>query len=227
LTEVSFVVAFAAGFLSFFSPCIIPLLPAYLTYLGGSAAATGRAGELDRYFLAGRAALFIAGFSLIFILLGASAGGVGSLFQLYRPLFNRIGGILIIIFGLQVVGIVRLPFLNQEKKWHFNTRTPGAVSSFLLGMAFALGWTPCIGPVLASILIYAGSQATFFQGMLLLGFYSLGMALPFMVVALALGPVARLLRQLSRYLPIISMVSGIILIIMGLLVFFGQLSSFI
>lgn len=227
MPNISLAIAFAAGLLSFFSPCIIPLLPAYLTYLGGSAAATGRTEELDRYFLAGRAALFIAGFSLVFILLGASAGGLGSLFQLYRPLFNRIGGILIIFFGLQVAGIVRLPFLNQEKKWHLDARTPGAVSSFLLGMAFAFGWTPCIGPVLASILIYAGSQATFFQGMLLLSFYSLGLALPFMIVALAMGPILRLLRQLSHYLPIISLASGIILIIMGLLVFFGQLSSFI
>ncbi|QGP90935.1 Cytochrome C biogenesis protein transmembrane region [Neomoorella glycerini] len=223
----SIAMAFAAGMLSFFSPCILPLLPAYFTYLGGSAVASGKAEDLDRSFLAGRAALFTAGFSLIFILLGASAGGLGSLLQLYCPFLNRAGGILIIFFGLQVAGIVRLPFLSQEKKWHLQPRAPGTAPSFLLGMAFAAGWTPCIGPVLASILIYAGSQATLFKGMLLLTFYSLGLAVPFIVSALALGPVLRLLRQFSRYLPIISLVSGIILIIMGLLVFFGRLNTFI
>ncbi|WP_406676631.1 cytochrome c biogenesis CcdA family protein [Moorella sp. ACPs] len=219
--------AFAAGMLSFFSPCIIPLLPAYFTYLGGSAAASGKAEELDRSFLARRAALFTAGFSLIFILLGASAGSLGSMLLRYRPFLNRAGGILIIFFGLQVAGIVRLPFLSQEKKWCLQPRAPGAVPSFLLGMAFASGWTPCIGPVLASILIYAGSQATLFKGMLLLTFYSLGLAIPFIASALAVGPVLHLLRQFSRYLPIISFISGIILIFMGLLVFFGRLNTFI
>lgn len=219
--------AFVAGVASFFSPCILPLLPAYFTYLGGSAVAAGKVEDLSRLFLLGRAALFTAGFSLIFILLGASAGGLGALLFTWRPFLNRLGGILIIFFGLQVAGIVRLPFLNREKRWQVTPQTPGAVPSFLLGMAFATGWTPCIGPVLASILIYAGSQATLLQGMLLLALYSLGLALPFLAVALVLGPVLRLLGHFSRYLPIISLVSGIILMVMGLLVFLGRLNTFI
>ncbi|BCV22112.1 cytochrome c biogenesis CcdA family protein [Moorella sp. Hama-1] len=227
MAEVSLAVAFVAGLLSFFSPCILPLLPAYFTYLGGSAVAGGRVQDLDRSFLAGRAALFTAGFALIFILLGASAGGLGYLLQAYRPVVNRLGGILIIVFGLQVAGIGRLPFLAREKKWELRPRTPGAAASFLLGMAFAAGWTPCIGPVLASILIYAGSQATLLQGMLLLATYSLGLALPFLVAALALGPVLHSLRKFSRYMPQISLISGFILVAMGLLVFFGRLNAFI
>ncbi|MGI9862687.1 cytochrome c biogenesis protein CcdA [Moorella naiadis] len=227
MAEVSLAVAFLAGLISFFSPCILPLLPAYFTYLGGSAAADGRVQDLDRSFLAGRAALFTAGFALIFIILGASAGGLGYLLQAYRPVVNRLGGILIILFGLQVAGIGRLPLLAREKRWELRPRTPGAAASFLLGMAFAAGWTPCIGPVLASILIYAGSQATLLQGMLLLAVYSLGLALPFLAAALALGPVLRSLRKFSRYLPQISLVSGLILVVMGLLVFFGRLNAIV
>lgn len=227
MADVSLVIAFLAGVLSFFSPCIIPLIPAYLTYLGGSAAAGGRVKDPGRSFIAGRAALFTAGFALIFILLGASAGGLGYSLRVYRPALNRLGGILIIIFGLQVAGIGRIPLLAREKKLELRPRTPGAAASFLLGMAFAAGWTPCIGPVLASILIYAGSQATLPRGMLLLAVYSLGLALPFLLVALALGPVFHSLRKFSRYLPQISLVNGIILIIMGLMVFFGRLNAFI
>ncbi|WP_258359623.1 cytochrome c biogenesis CcdA family protein [Moorella sulfitireducens (nom. illeg.)] len=218
--------AFTAGILSFFSPCIIPLLPAYFTYLGSTAAANAGAGGLNRSFLIGRAALFTGGFTLVFMLMGASAGGLGSLLQVYRTFLNRAGGILIIFFGLQVTGIVRLPFLNQEKKWHLQPRDPGAATSFLLGMAFAAGWTPCIGPVLASILIYAGSQATLLKGTLLLMFYSLGLAVPFIASAMAIEAVLRLLSRVYRYLPIISLLSGIILIIMGFLVFFGKLNTF-
>ncbi|WP_338826753.1 cytochrome c biogenesis CcdA family protein [Neomoorella thermoacetica] len=227
MVDVSLVIAFVAGLLSFFSPCIIPLLPAYFTYLGGSAVASGQVQDLGRSFLAGRAALFTAGFALIFILLGASAGGLGYVLQAYRPVLNRLGGILIIIFGMQVAGIGRIPFLAREKKWELRPRTPGAAASFLLGMAFAAGWTPCIGPVLGSILIYAGSQATLLRGMLLLAVYSLGLAVPFLLAALFLGPVLYSLRKFSRYLPQISLISSIILVVMGVLVFLGRLNTFI
>ncbi|MEW8959212.1 MAG: cytochrome c biogenesis protein CcdA [Moorella sp. (in: firmicutes)] len=222
LDNISLAVAFSAGILSFFSPCIIPLLPVYFSYLGASAAGGEEEGK-KRVFLVGRAVLFIFGFSLIFIVLGMLSGSLGFLLLQYRSLLNRIGGLLIIFFGLYVAGIVRPSLLNREKKWHLQPRAPGALASFLMGMAFAAGWTPCIGPVLASILIYAGSQATLFKGMVLLAFYSLGLAVPFILTALAMGTVLQLLRRSSRYLPIISFISGIILVIMGLLVFNGRL----
>lgn len=222
LDNISLAVAFSAGILSFFSPCIIPLLPAYFSYLGASAAGSEEEGK-KRVFLVGRAVLFIFGFSLIFIVLGMLSGSLGFLLLQYRSLLNRVGGLLIIFFGLYVAGIVRPSLLNREKKWHLQPRAPGALASFLMGMAFAAGWTPCIGPVLASILIYAGSQATLFKGMVLLAFYSLGLAVPFILTALAMGTVLQLLRRSSRYLPIISFISGIILVIMGLLVFNGRL----
>lgn len=226
LQEISFAVAFAAGVLSFFSPCILPLLPGYFTYLGGTAVSGIRSGEHGHFFLAGRALLFITGFSFIFILLGATAGGLGTLLNEYRSLLNRIGGILIIIFGLQVTGIGILPVLARTKKFNFTLPTPGPIASILLGMAFAAGWTPCIGPVLASILLYAAGQATIQQGMLLLSFYSLGLAVPFIVAALTFESFLTLIRNFSRYLPQISLASGIILIFVGVLVFLGRLNNF-
>ncbi|MDN5348013.1 MAG: cytochrome c-type biosis protein [Clostridia bacterium] len=219
---ISVFVAFGTGLLTFISPCIIPLIPVYLTYLGGTSELTL---SENRYRLLGRAAAFTAGFAFIFILLGFSAGALGSFFFAYRKLVRQIGGLLIILLGLQTAGILKIPWLLKLKKWEFRPQAPTVTSSFLMGMAFGTGWTPCVGPVLASILIYAGSQGIALKGAVLLGLYSLGLGLPFLILAITISWSRNLLQRFSRYLPYITMASGILLVLFGILVFFNRLQD--
>lgn len=220
--------AFSAGLLSFLSPCVLPLVPAYITYLTGTSVAelsTGRTKPDTLYKAIG----FVAGFSIIFILMGASITFLGRLLTTNQGIIRKIGGIIIMVFGLHMTGLFKIKLFYSEKRLLPFGEDKGNVSSIFMGMSFAAGWTPCIGPILSSILIYAGSMETLGRGILLLVFYSLGLAVPFLLTALAIGSFTKYFKRLSRHLPLISVVSGILLILMGIMVFtnkLGMLSRF-
>lgn len=214
--------AFGAGLLSFFSPCHLPLIPAYFAYLGGSAGvATGEPGR--RWLLVRRTIFFVLGFSLVFILLGASATAVGGFLAARREFLRQLAGLIIILFGILATGLVPWAPLYGQKHLGWRPRGHSEPGAFLLGLTFALGWTPCVGPALASILVYAGSTATVGSGLLLLAVYSLGLGLPFIVAALLFERFAAFKAGLQRFLPRLSLVLGGTLVIFGLLVFFNLL----
>ncbi|MDD2352629.1 MAG: cytochrome c biogenesis protein CcdA [Candidatus Caldatribacteriota bacterium] len=230
IQEVSYLAAFIAGLLSFLSPCILPLVPGYMSFISGLSLEqlTDKDKRNDKSFyrvLTG-ALFFILGFSLVFILLGASATLIGQLLQKYSVLFKRIGGILIIIFGLHMLGIINIQFLNFQKKYQrskdlqFNL----FLTPFLLGFAFAFGWTPCIGPILAAILVYASTQDTILKGVTLLSVYSLGLAIPFLVTAIAVNQFFRFSKNIKKYFRIIELVGGLLLVIIGIMIFSDNLA---
>lgn len=210
--------AFLAGVLSFLSPCVAPIVPGYLGFIAGVAVDRAEVcgpqpRDTERIVIA--STLFVLGFSAVFIALGAAAGTLGELLDGYRPVITRLSGGVMIGMGLVVLGIVRLPTLYRERRLPLIDRPYGPVGTVLLGMAFGCSWTPCIGPVLASILLYAGSAETAQDGALLLALYSAGLGLPF--VATALGLSRGLLGGLKRHLGAINATSGALLIGMGIL----------
>ena len=222
MPSVSLALAFVAGVLSFLSPCILPLIPAYLSYLTGQAIAEGLSPKAKSFLLL-QAVGFVVGFSIVFITMGAAASTLGQLFAEYQHIFRRLAGVFIIIMGIHLTGILKIAWLYREKRFLPLVQKSKA-GSILLGMAFAAGWTPCIGPILSSILFYAGSLDTIWQGVLLLTSYSLGMAVPFLLAALLIQRFTLLLERFKKHLTVISVISGILLIITGLLIYTDQLS---
>jgi cytochrome c-type biogenesis protein len=217
--DVSVGVAFLAGLASFLAPCVLPLVPAYLGYLSGFAVTQSKTdGEQrsarDRGLVVAHAFFFVLGFSVVFILLGTLAGTVGQFLR--GPWLRYIGGVVIIFFGLSLMGILNVPLLYQEAKIQWRgKREWGFVSSLLVGMVFASGWTPCVGPALSSILVLSAEQSTAARGAGLLAAYSAGIGVPFMLAALLVDQVGAYLRRIGRYLPIIQKVSGAILLVVG------------
>ena len=212
-------VAFAAGLLSFLSPCVLPLVPSYVGFLTGMTLP-----ELSdrRRVAALHALLFVAGFSLIFILLGASATALGSVLKYYQHWIARIGGVLIILFGLVCLGVFRVGLLQQDRRVQFQHKPVGYLGSALVGMAFGAGWTPCIGPVLGGILSLAATSESVSRGMLLLGVYSAGLAVPFLIAAVAVESFLDWFQRFRRFLPWVMRVSGALLILVGVLMATGQ-----
>lgn len=209
--------AFTAGILSFLSPCVLPLVPSYLAYVGGSGAA-------KRSILLRNAALFVVGFSLIFIALGASASALGSLLRSQRELLTIGGGVLVIAFGLVLLGVIRLPVLMRDTRVQARHDASTPIGAVLLGMAFAAGWTPCIGPVLGGILTLAGASGTLLEGVTMLAVYSAGLAVPFLLAALALDPFLRASRRVRHWLPWVERAAGGLLVIAGVLMVTGTYS---
>lgn len=209
--------AFAAGLLSFLSPCVLPLVPSYLAYIGGGAGARRGRALIGSLF-------FVLGFSLVFIGLGASASLLGGLLSAYRRELTVVGGVLIVSFGLIMLG-VKIPFLQRESRLRFSGETSTPIGAVLLGMAFAAGWTPCIGPVLGGVLTLAGTSGTLGRGVALLAVYALGLALPFLLAALMLESFTRFSRGLRRYLPWVERVSGAILIVAGAMLLSGTYTA--
>lgn len=209
--------AFLAGFLSFISPCVLPLVPVYLGYLTGSVV-TGESSPPPGVAL-GHALLFVLGFSLVFVLaFGAPVGLLGRAMIRLTPLLVKAGGLLLIIFGLHTTGLVRIPFLTLERRIEWRpARDPSYLRSLVIGMTFAAGWTPCVGPLLGAILTLAFNAQSLGTALLLLIAYSAGLALPFLAVALLLTAAAEQLRNWNRYLNVVSLVSGVFLIVVGLL----------
>jgi cytochrome c-type biogenesis protein len=212
-------VAFAAGLLSFLSPCVLPLVPSYIGFLTGMSLSemSGR-----RRVALGHALLFVLGFSLVFVLLGASATALGRALNYYQLWLQRIGGVLIIGFGLVCLGVIRAGFLSGERRVQVEHKPVGYLGSALVGMAFGAGWTPCIGPVLGAILGLAATSQDLGRGMLLLAAYSAGLALPFLAAALALDSFLGWFQRFRRYLPWVMRVSGVLLIFVGVLMVTGE-----
>jgi cytochrome c-type biogenesis protein len=221
---VTYWTAIGAGLLSFFSPCVLPLVPAYLANLAG-ASAIETVEKRNIWPTLFHSIAFIIGFSILFILLGASAGLIGSTIAQYTETLRIVAGIVVIIFGIFLIAAYKIPWLNYEKRMHVTgSRNPGYIRSVLIGAAFAIGWTPCIGPILGSILFIASYTQETMKGALLLGAYSLGMAIPFLIIGLAWSWVVPFWKGITRHLVLISIISGILLIIVGILMLTGQLT---
>ncbi len=217
--------SFGAGVLSFFSPCILPLLPAYLSMLSGFSAAELREGKdtVPTAKILIRAALFCLGFSIIFITLGAAAASIGGILSAHKEILLKFFGIITVIFGLHVSGILRLNFLNYEKRMSIRNDRRDSAGAFFMGVAFALGWSPCIGPVLGGILSIALVKGTTLSGVLMLTFYSAGIALPLMITALFTANIFSMLKKFRKHMKYVEMTAGIILVILGFLLFFDRL----
>ena len=220
--NISLFLAFSAGLLSFLSPCVLPLIPGYLSYLTGSNLGEQRDSKAKRILLY-KSIFFVMGFTLIFILMGASITSLGKLFIKHRLLVKRISGIIMIIFGIHTTGIFTIKKLYMEKRAISLGNAEGFLGALIMGLAFAAGWTPCIGPILGSILLYAGSHDTIGRGVLLLTSYSLGLGLPFIGSALLFDKLSFKLKSLNKYLKPLSIISGIIMIILGILIFTDKL----
>ena len=213
--------AFLAGTASFLSPCHLAIVPSFLGFLGGTAVATP--GTVERGLLVRRAALFVLGFSIAMVLLGMSIGLVGYLVWDRVPLLRKVGGVLLLIFGLHTLGLLRLPLLYRELRW-FPARLgqPGSWTAFLLGLVFGVGWTPCVGPVLAAILFLAAESATVWQGGALLAVYAAGLSLPFLGIALALGRAPAVVTRLRIYSRSVEWATGTLLLVIGVLLYTNQ-----
>jgi len=229
MKDVSFPLAFLAGIMSFLSPCVLPLLPSYVSFITGVSfedLTTGADRRKIRYLTITNSLTFILGFSTVFVALGASSSAVGKFMFEYQEWIRIGGGILIIVFGLFVAGILKMDFLMRDKKVHLSGKPAGYVGTFLVGMTFAAGWTPCIGPILGTILLYASSQGSAFYGFKLLAVYSLGLALPFFVSSLAINSFLSYSRKLMRYMRVIMIISGLLLILFGILLLTNRVREF-
>lgn len=222
--SVSFAVAFLAGLLSFLSPCVLPLVPSYLGFITGMSL-DELTGNRSRRDVLVPALLFTAGFSLVFLIMGASATFLGQLLLRYQDWIARIGGVLIILFGLHLLGILRIGAFLRERRVQMNARPVGYFGAVVAGVVFGAGWTPCIGPVLGTLLTYASARANLASGMLLLAFYALGLALPFLAAAYATGSFLSTSKGVRRYIPAFEKASGVILLIAGVLLVSGSFSA--
>jgi len=221
--NISLFVAFSAGVLSFASPCVLPLVPAYLGYLGGQVASVEE-GTLSRWATFLHGLFFVLGFSVIFVALGAAASGIGHLLHAYRLALMRVGGVVIVVFGLHTLGVLKISFLYYDTRRHYRPRPElGYLSSALMGFFFGAGWSPCVGATLGAILTLALNEATVGRGALLLFSYSIGLGIPFLLMALGIGQAADILRRGRRAMRAVTIVSGLFLIALGLLVFTNNL----
>jgi cytochrome c-type biogenesis protein len=218
--------AFLAGLLSFASTCVLPLVPAYIAYMGAAAAGTQTSFGQQLKVL-GKAGLFVAGFATAFVALGASFGLIGADLRAYRPLLLEIAGVALVLIGIALLTVGRIPGLMGEKRFDVAHRLPRAPwAAYVIGLAFAIGWTPCVGPILAAILLRAGSTGTAAQGALLLAVYSAGLGLPFLVAAGLSGMLSRLLARVRGAYAVLNAVAAIFLIGMGVLIFSNRLTVF-
>jgi cytochrome c-type biogenesis protein len=226
MDNVSLVAAFVGGILSFISPCVLPLVPGYLSFVsgvsleqmrGGDSAGAPNASGRGRVFLSSLA--FVLGFSLVFVALGASATAIGQLVSGQLRLLGKIAGVVIIVFGLHTMGLLRIGWLYRDTRLQTQAKPAGPLGAMLVGIAFAFGWTPCIGPILAGILAIAGAQETVGQGVTLLAVYSIGLGVPFLITALAVNRFFSAFARIRRYYHAVEIVSGVLLVAIGVLIF--------
>jgi len=225
--SIGILVAFSAGLLSFLSPCVLPLIPSYVTFITGM--------SLDEVKTSRRTAvlhsvLFIVGFTLVFVSLGASASALGRVIFAAREWIARIGGVLIIVFGLYLLGVFDLALFSRERRIHFADKPTGYLGTVLVGIAFGAGWTPCIGPILGSILTFAASEASLRLGLVLLFSYSMGLAVPFLLAALAVDKFVALFAKYKGAMVWVNRVGGVVLIAIGILLvsnYFTLLASYL
>jgi cytochrome c-type biogenesis protein len=222
VTPISWLLAFGAGLLSFFSPCVVPVVPGYLSLVSGVAIGAEPASRRQTERVIVASVLFVLGFGTVFVALGAAAGLLGGLLEGARPLFTRAAGALMIVMGLFVVGLIRAPLLARDYRVQFVDRTYGPIGVVCMGMAFGIGWTPCIGPVLASILLFAGTSETAQAGALLLLVYAAGLGIPFVGAAIVLSRAVHGLGWVRRHLPTLNALSGGLLVLLGALFLLDQ-----
>ena len=227
MTEISYFYVVLAGLLSFLSPCVLPIVPGYLCFLAGTSLdkiASGEDASKERnvfYF----ALSFVFGFSTVFILLGASATLLSGLIYEYLDILRVVGGIIIIIFGIHFMQIIQLPFLNRDTRYQIESYRPGVVGSYVIGLSFAFGWTPCIGPILGSVLSIAASSETVTYGIVLLMLYSAGLGIPFLLAAYAINGFMRFLSKIRNYIRAIEIFTGVLLVIFGILILTNRIQE--
>jgi cytochrome c-type biogenesis protein len=224
--NVTLLAAFAAGFLSFVSPCVLPLIPGYISFVSGVSVEEMRsdvAPAASRLQVFGTSLAFVIGFSIVFIALGASATALGKFLFAKLPLLTKIAGAILIVFGLHTMGVFRLAFLDTEKRVHSQRKPAGPLGALLVGVAFAFGWTPCIGPILGAILVYASQQETVTQGVVLLSFYSAGLGIPFILSGLAVNRFFKASGTLKRHMRAVEVGSGMLLVAVGVLLMSNRL----
>ncbi len=225
--EITYIGAFVAGLLSFLSPCVFPLIPSYITYITGISFADLQAehpSHIIRQKSIFHSLCFICGFTAVFVLLGASATYIGSFLHENATIIRKVGGVLLVLLGLHVTGILHLKFLLGEKKVSIKHKPAGYAGSFLVGIAFAAGWTPCIGPILAAILAVAATEETVFQGILLLLLYSMGLGVPFFLSALAMHRFLVIFNRFKKYIYAFEIITGVFLMVVGVLIYTNWLS---
>ena len=218
MLEISLFSAFVAGILSFVSPCILPLVPVYISMM--SSKAIYKSGSIkfsERLYLVLNSILFVVGFSVVFILLGSTATLAGQALRNHISIIGRIGGVILIVFGLHYIGLFKIPFLNMEKRFSFpSSLKSGYLGSFIIGVIFSFGWVPCVGMILSAILLLASRQGTLLQGVSLLGVYSLGLGIPFILSGIFISFFSNFIRRVNKHLNIVSIISGIFLIAIGI-----------
>lgn len=216
MTELS--VAFTAGILSFVSPCVLPLVPGYLAFISGvSVEGLKKRTSKETLKIIYTSVVFVLGFSTVFILLGVSATAAGKLLAEYKGIISRIAGVVIIVFGLFLIGIIKMPWMSQERRFHIKGSSFNIFGVYLLGAAFAFGWTPCIGPILSSILLYTSTTENLQKGVILLSVYSLGLGIPFIISGALFNRLIGIMAMIKRHYRLVNLVSGGLLIAMGVL----------
>jgi cytochrome c-type biogenesis protein len=214
------VVSFSAGFFSFLSPCVLPLFPSYVSFITGMSVAdlTADLSPAARWRILGHALAFVGGFSVVFVALGASFSALGQFLLDYRDWIRWVGGVLIVVFGLYIVGVLRIGILGRTRQWQLREKPAGYLGSLAVGITFAIGWTPCVGPILGAILTLASTAGDVWRGVGLLTAYSAGLGVPFLLAAAALGPFLRLLGRHRSLIPVVERAAGVILVVVGVLV---------
>ena len=220
---IGLLVTFVAGLASFLSPCVLPLVPSYLTFVTGISL-EGLQEGVDRRNTLIHASLFVAGFTVIFLLLGATASFLGQFLLQYEVWIPRIGGVIIIVLGLHLTGALRIAPLLRERRVHLSDKPAGHIGTVAVGMAFGAGWTPCLGPVLGGILTFTSTTESFGNGMTLLGGYSAGLAVPFLLSAVALDRFLEAFQRFRRFISVVEVISGVVLILLGVLLVTGSLT---
>jgi len=230
MPDVSIYMAFAAGLISFLSPCVLPLVPGYISFVSGvtfteinekkpSPSFLNR----EKWIVLMNSLFFVAGFSLVFILLGASATWIGAFLSSKISLMSKIGGLIIIFFGLYKIGLIKPQLFYREARFNIKDRKFGYAGALIIGAAFALGWTPCIGPILGVILTYAGTLENVNQGIVLLLVYSLGLGLPFLLTAFGINHFWRFFKRIQKYIGLLEVTSGVVMVILGVMIFSNKL----
>ena len=230
-SQVSVSVAFLAGLASFLSPCVLPLVPIYLAQLVGQSVyqASDSAGIVQDFERPARlntflhALVFVAGFTVAFVSLGATASALGAFLRIHQFILRQVGGVLLVMIGLHLTGIFKLPFLYRTKRFQYRPNRPGYAASFLIGLIFAIGWTPCVGLILGPILVLASNAGTLREGVMLLLVYSLGLGIPFLLLGLGLDRLSKLLKWLRPHTWKIEIGTGIIMIVLGIMIYFNLL----
>ena len=222
--NLSIPVAFVAGLVSFLSPCVLPLIPGYISMLSGLSMEDlrGQVSQGVTTLILRNSVAFVIGFSAVFITLGASATAIGRFLLSERSIFDIVAGVIIIAFGLHLTGLIKIPFLYREARMNTIAPRRGVVGSFILGFAFAFGWTPCIGPILTGILAMAAIKNTVFQGMFLLAIYSAGLAIPFLLTAFGVGKFIKFYGRFRKHMKVVEVASGVLLIGIGVLMAFNK-----